>query len=306
MTSIRKLIKTSSTRRGSDIKYYIECENRITKETPNTSGWLEIEKTLNPTNRRELSHILKGIFERRRKVVAKVSDRGTLKKEYDLGLKLYRTSPGFIKYICYFSCNDDYRKYKEVDKVSSLCYGKGDTMNVLVLPYYELGSVRDYDWTGKTHILIQCMKQIILSYFQSFLATGFYHNDIHLANVLIKPTTKEFIEYSIDGVEYKEPTYNMSIVIIDFENSIIIEDKTNVNYVYMSIFQLMTDFMISMRFKHLYTSSIINVVDLAKKYSQNRVPAKKGIPNLFRLLDLIDFNEESKSGLTRTYDPNVF
>ncbi len=223
-----------------------------------------------------------------------------------MGLKLYRTSPGFIKYICHFSCNDDYRKYKEVDKVSSLCYGKGDTMNVLVLPYYELGSVRDYDWTDKTHILIQCMKQIILSYFQSFLATGFYHNDIHLANVLLKPTTKEFIEYSIDGVEYKEPTYNMSIVIIDFENSIIIEDKTNVNYVYMSIFQLMTDFMISMRFKHLYTSSIINVSDLAKKYSQNRVPAKKGIPNLFRLLDLIDFNEESKSGLNRTYDPNVF
>ena len=306
MTSIRKLIKTSSTRRGSDIKYYIECENRITNENHNTAGWLEIEKTLNPTNRRELSHILKGVFERRRKVVAKVSDRETLKKEYDLGLKLYRTSPGFIKYICHFSCNDDYRKYKEVDKGSSLCYGKGDTMNVLVLPYYELGSVRDYDWTGKTHILIQCMKQIILSYFQSFLATGFYHNDIHLANVLIKPTTKEFIEYSIDGVQYKEPTYNMTIAIIDFENSIIIEDKTNLSSLYLSVSQIISDFMLSMKFKHLHTTSVMNTLQLAQSYSMNTVPSKKGIPKLFRMLDSIDFNEESRSGLMRTYDPNVF
>jgi len=150
------------------------------------------------------------------------------------------------------------------------------------------------------------MKQIILSYFQSFLATGFYHNDSHLANVLLKPTTKEFIEYSIDGVEYKEPTYNMTIAIIDFENSIIIEDKTNLNDVYMSIVRLMNDFRFNMRFKNLYTTSVKNAIHLTESYSENKVPTKKGIPNLFRLLDLIDFNEENKTSLNRTYDPNVF
>jgi hypothetical protein len=49
---------------------------------------------------------------------------------------------------------------------------------------------------------------------------GFTHNDLHSNNIMYSPTTDEFLNYSLDGVDYRIPTYGYIIKIIDFERGI--------------------------------------------------------------------------------------
>jgi len=49
---------------------------------------------------------------------------------------------------------------------------------------------------------------------------GFVHNDLHSNNVMYNKTDKEYLYYSLAGVNYKIPTYGYLIKIIDFERGV--------------------------------------------------------------------------------------
>lgn len=82
--------------------------------------------------------------------------------------------------------------------------------------FYYLCSIIDKDSSHHLAWISQIM--FALAFAQETF--GFTHNDLHSNNIMYAPTTEEFIEYTLDGIFYKVPTYGYIIKIIDFERGI--------------------------------------------------------------------------------------
>lgn len=200
-------------------KYYIRCDNRITESSPNTNEWLTVEAKLKETNNRDLNKILLGELEKRKEVIIKISSNATLFKEYMIGFSVHGI-PGFMKFICFFKCEGDYKEYPKKN-TKALCDGVGSTMSVLIMPYYKLGSIRSYKWGEDTYEpLKSCLLQIICSLIQAYETKSIIHNDMHLDNVLIKKTKRSIIEYKVNDKPIPIITNGYIISIMDFEQSL--------------------------------------------------------------------------------------
>lgn len=139
---IQTLQRNSNSSINNSIKYVINCRE-ITKGTPTTESWLSVSNQLKATNFDDKNKLLEGfIFDnnRKNKIVVKISDSATLKKEYDIGNELLGIN-GFIKYHCFFRCNDEYRSYPKQNH-NYLCNGPGETMSCLVMPCYTSGNMK--------------------------------------------------------------------------------------------------------------------------------------------------------------------
>jgi serine/threonine protein kinase len=218
--SVTYLQKSTNSNNPNSGKYYISCQNKISHSTPTTAEWLDILNQLKPTNFKDKNKVLLGILQKRRNVVIKISDSDRIFHEYYIGEILQKYNiPGFIKYICKFNCNDDYTQYPQKSQ-TSLCYGPGDQMKVIIMPYYSYGNLKLYTWKPDNYnILKTCILHIILSLLQAYNIAHIIHNDIHLQNVLLAHTTKKSITYNIDDSTIELPTYGIKTIIMDFENS---------------------------------------------------------------------------------------
>jgi len=100
-------------------------------------------------------------------------------------------------------------------------------MKVLVLPFFEEGSMRSWNWTKKPIALLHaCLLQCISSLFQAYETKGILHSDTHLDNILLKKTTIGEVEYTLGGHKIHVPTEGYMIAIMDFEMSML-EVPTN-------------------------------------------------------------------------------
>ncbi len=226
--SVTYLQKSSNSNNHNSGKYLISCQEKIRPENPTTKEWLEIEKQLKPTNFKDKNKVLLGVLEKRKNVVIKISDSDRIFHEYYIGDVLKKHNiPGFIEYICHFKCADDYKKYPEPgSKSTSLCIGPGDDMKVIVMPYYSHGNLKLYKWKPENyHVLKTSILHVILSLLQAYESAHIIHNDIHLQNVLIAPTTKKTIIYTIEGQAVELPTYGLRTIIMDFENAFHIQSN---------------------------------------------------------------------------------
>jgi serine/threonine protein kinase len=217
--SVTYLQKSSNSNSPNSGKYLVSCQNRITSENPTTAEWLDIIKQLKPTNFKDTNKILLGVLEKRKNVVIKISNSERFFHEYYIGEILQKYNiPGFIKYICKFNCNDDYTLYPK--KSAHICSSPGDEMKVIVMPYYSYGNFKLYKWTPDKYITLKTAAlHIIASLLQAYDVAHIIHNDIHLQNVLLAPTAKKTIVYTIDGHTIELPTYGVRIIIMDFENA---------------------------------------------------------------------------------------
>lgn len=224
--SVTYLQKSSNSNNANSGKYLISCQEKITPENPTSKEWLEILKQLKPTNFKDKNKVLLGILEKRKNVVIKISDSDRIFYEYYIGDVLKKHNvPGFIEYICKFQCQDEYKKYPD-PTVTSLCTGPGDDMKVIVMPYYSHGNLKLYKWKPENyHVLKTSILHVVLSLLQAYETAHIIHNDIHLQNVLIAPTTKKSITYTIEGQAVELPTYGLRTIIMDFENAFHIQDN---------------------------------------------------------------------------------
>jgi serine/threonine protein kinase len=224
--SVTYLQKSSNSNNHNSGKYLITCQEKITSENPTTKDWLEILKQLKPTNFKDKNRVLLGVLEKRKNVVIKISDSDQIFHEYYIGdvLKKHNVS-GFIEYICQFQCQDEYKKYPDPTS-TSLCVGPGDDMKVIVMPYYSHGNLKLYKWKPENfHVLKTSILHVILSLLQAYETAHVIHNDIHLQNILIAPTTKKSIIYTIEGQQIELPTHGLRTIIMDFENAFYIPDN---------------------------------------------------------------------------------
>ena len=202
----------SRSRPNSTTKYIVAHQDHISTSSPTaTNEWPSIMGALKPPIQRETHRALEGILKEHSKVVIKltVQNNGILAdsvsqsiyKEYRITEEL-RGIPGFIRPYCYFECEDSYTK-------------------VLVLPFFEEGSMRSCNWTKKPFALLHaCLLQCIGSLFQAYDTKGILHSDTHLDNVLLKKTTIGEVEYTFGGHTIQVPTEGYMIAIMDFEISV--------------------------------------------------------------------------------------
>jgi hypothetical protein len=221
-------------------KFYISCKEKL-KETGNTNEWLHILSELKPTNFKDKNKVLLGILEKHRHVVVKIGPSETLRKEFNYGRMLYKRVPGYINFICFFECEDDYSLYPNNTK-PYLCENgtfSSDLMKILVMEYYPLGNFLHFPWNNLN--LKSCLKQIVLSYLQAFIQFRFIHNDSHLQNILLKRTKKEFIDYTINNTSFSVPSNGLKIVIMDMENSLSGNNLADFSFVYRYIARIFAD-----------------------------------------------------------------
>jgi hypothetical protein len=228
------LRKMRYSNRGGGTKYYMDCSKYVTKNDA-----LQIKSLIQ--NKHHIT-VLKAvanditILKKNKHIVIKIGPSNkTTQKEYEIGELLYSNKlSGFIKYNCIFTCYDNTDETIEINinkrnkpkLPSNICDAEKTEENkkdVLIMPYVKDGSVENYEWTEQNvSILKNLLLQAILSLTVAFQKIGFIHGDLHLGNLLFKPTTKTHLSYSIDGIPEKIhiETTGYKLVIMDFEKSI--------------------------------------------------------------------------------------
>ena len=199
-------------------KYYVEtCQSQI-NDTRTTQGWIELEQMLKKVARRDIDLQKSQLLiaqKQSQKIVVKLGNQ-KVKGEYDMGCKV-RNVKGFVKFICYFECEDDFYRYFEVE-TGYLCRDAGKSMSVLLMPYFEMGSLGGYSWSHENnHVLRSCIKHACCSLVTAFQEKRFVHGDFHPLNVLLKPSKESAITYG----DIEVPVHGIRPWIMDFENSYI-------------------------------------------------------------------------------------
>ncbi|MBC7409706.1 MAG: hypothetical protein H7339_15070 [Arcicella sp.] len=139
-----------------------------------------------------------------KKVVVKFEKGKAGFNDYIIAQTLFNAKiPNFIKYYCYFNCKEDPIVFDNLPKINvpgehhlNFCTGPGDEMGFIVMPFYRLGSVKNYTWTRQNFDQLKTvLKQVFLSLVTAFLESGFIHKDPHLDNILIRKTKKQNLSY---------------------------------------------------------------------------------------------------------------
>lgn len=198
------------------------------KDKPkNTSGWLVPKKILqvnsNNNNRRASGDILieSDLFIKKKTVVVKISkNKKLLNEDFEASKQLNSIkSPNYSKYLGLFSCKDDIKKYSKSKPLpEEFCKLNGETNFFLFMPYYKLGSLAVYVPKNIDEI-ISIINQFICASLFAYQKLGFLHNDLHIGNILLKPTSKETIKYNLNQGMKEIKTFGVEIIIFDFDRS---------------------------------------------------------------------------------------
>jgi serine/threonine protein kinase len=200
-------------------KYFLTtCQDEIHKRIT-TIDWIELVKAFKRVSMRDIdfqkSQVLIAKLNQTDDIVVKMGD-AHLDHEYEMGVRL-RKIKGFVKYYCFFTCNDNFRNYFTTE-TGPFCKGKESSttqeMQVILMPYFPLGSVKDYEWKHKNQF-ISCVKLSFLALYAAFIDGHIIHGDFHPMNIMLKETKQTTINY--DGITIR--LYGVRPWIMDYEAS---------------------------------------------------------------------------------------
>jgi len=212
MTSAERLYPlTSSPSKSHSYKYKLQCQEKLTKDSPSTKDWLQLTKRFehDSTNVK----IFAALLEKRKHVVVKVGLNTDLKREYDVGFRLST----LMSFHCHFNCLDTFNTIKSDGGLCGNSKENKDNISVLVMPFVQGGQLDAFKWTREnTPVYKSVLKHVICTLLYAFDSCSFYHNDMHFGNILLKKTKKTSIVYG----DWEQPVVNGYIpVIMDFERS---------------------------------------------------------------------------------------
>jgi hypothetical protein len=163
-------------------------------------------------------------------VIIKVGTTEQIQNEWSMFTKLHTNKiPGVLEVYCYFHCKQDFKLLR--DNMDSLCTDTGDKLNILVMGIAKLGNLTDFKW--KTNDALQsCIKQALLTVLQAYRTFGFFHEDCHGRNFLIKATTRKERIYTIAGERVVVPLFGYETFMMDHEGS---KDNMDVRKFYTDI-----------------------------------------------------------------------
>lgn len=278
---------------GSGVKIIIKC-NEITDEHPTTKDWLNSIEGLDLINSTKAikmpnKKILQGIINKKHKVVLKIANSSEdLEKEWEIYKELHNNKiPNLTKYFCYFKCADIIEKY--VNPSNSICNGKGETMQVLVMEYLPAQSFKNFDWTTvPIESLRSCILQAILFCLYSFEKLGFIHGDYHLDNLLICKTQKKQISYSNITVGL----HGLQIKCIDFELSKI--GSTDIKLYFRNIYTFINKLLSLSYF--IDGKPILNINDSLRKWIESDEKDPRKVLEFIPIVEKINFVKNVRFG----------
>jgi hypothetical protein len=213
--------------RASGSKFAVDCQDLISADSPTTAGWLDSVKGLQLIDQHKalgVGHkkILEAIFHRRRKVVVKIADAvEDLSTEWKAYAALHRANvarANIVSYLCYFRCADSLPRVLNATidpHNANLCQGVDDSMQVLVMEHVDGRSMKRFDWaTVPVEALRGCLYQVVRAMLDAHVACGFSHGDLHLDNVIVRPTTRTHLKYTCAASETVE-TCGMLVKLMD-------------------------------------------------------------------------------------------
>lgn len=286
--NIRKLQKQSFSSQKEIPKYYLSyCQDKINTQNPNTNGWINIVKTIKmPLENYDKSRILLAKLEQHKDIVVKIGDDDSIRREYEYAKKLYKIK-GFVKFICYFECNDDFLDYPNKSK-NYLCEGEGNKMKIIVMPYFPLGNIGSYEWKQENiHILRTCIKHAILTNISAFFS-GYLHGDFHPGNVLLKKTKQSYIDYGFDGINIE--TNGFRTWIMDYENTreVSMENTRDIMDFYFDIQKFFTLLQDHRFIRNIDKSTIIDILRITNNHMNSLMcPEKDFIISILHAIDKI-------------------
>lgn len=173
-----------------------ECQRNIDTDIDNGKAtWLQLHKVIENISGKGIASILGRI--QGTDVVVKAQEIDEANKEYAMQAKLVDL-PGFIQYHCLFTCNgikDYIQSFVTVNEQKMLCNAKGNSMGVIVMPYYKNGSLEDL-LKSKSLDKAKCIniwKAIIENYVGAYNAKGMTHGDFFTKNVVLDDDMHPFI-----------------------------------------------------------------------------------------------------------------
>ena len=197
------------------------------KKPQNTDGWL-VPKKLLKINNKSNGEMISGdvliesdLFIKKKTVVVKIStNEKLLTQDFESSKKLNGIKcSNFSKYLGLFSCKDNIKNYSKTYPLPEhFCKKEGDINYFLFMPYYKLGSLVQYEPENIDQI-ISIINQVICSNYIAFQKLGFLHNDLHLGNILIKPTSKTNLTYNFNEGSRNILSHGIEIIIFDFDRS---------------------------------------------------------------------------------------
>lgn len=213
--------KGGASRNPKSSKYFVStCQDRISKK-----DWIQVQHSLKPLQNYDKSMVLKGVLEKHTNVIVKLGDNNEIKHEYEMG-KLLSKVKGFVKFICFFQCNDDFLQYPK----TTLCQGDGSSMQVIVMPYFEMGPLSGAFNVVSTKIFTSCLKHAVMSIIDAFFIANIGHNDFHVGNVVLKKTSQRKIVYQPfpNKPPFEIETNGVRTWIMDFEKSAQVDNTSMV------------------------------------------------------------------------------
>ena len=170
-------------------------------------------------------------------------------------------------------------------------------MSCIVLPYYQDGSMADFDYRNTTNG-IDILKSLLKSVFicmQKAFEVGVLHNDTHPRNILIVKTQTEEL-YGIKLFGYKP-------VFMDFENALsITPDKMNIGFVYKDFDRLLSGLRFENKVQLVNASFIGHVLETL---GSKGVSFEEATPIIMKYIDDLTLNTIQTSR-SYVYDPSVF
>jgi hypothetical protein len=246
MSNASMMYSTSNSnhKNKNSIKYQIDCQKRITPETPETKEWIELTSKIDHSSSDYKIYI--GLLEKKIDIVAKIGN-SVLEREYMIGKELDSLKlPTFLKYYCMFHCLDhasepthatlpDYQisshlregnPKSDLDSIRSLdnntkfiCKEKGEKIHIIIMPYILEGRIDRWKWERENFdILKNVLKHAAVSLLYAAHTIGFLHNDTHLGNILIKRTRRKTVSYDEFG---SLETKGFIPVFMDYDKSVI-------------------------------------------------------------------------------------
>lgn len=197
-----RLEKTRYSRIGGSKKFVLACDQQMKDDT-----WLFIKGYLGSDRYNVLLGMIKGY----KQIIIKFGSVAEMQREYQHAKTLFdQKIPNFIKFLCYFACNDTIQSIKDRDftRYNYICRGMdaSQQIGVIAMPYYPLGNLGEYRWDRRNfHVLKNVYKQVVTALLYAYEQCGFVHGDMHSGNVILRASKKKTIEYgarqlSIDGL----------------------------------------------------------------------------------------------------------
>jgi hypothetical protein len=214
---VKKLVKQNAgfTRNPNSAKYFVStCKENVASQ----KDWIKVVKELKTAAPRDIdiqkSQLLESRIDQSMAII-KIGDNQEIENEYIIS-KQFSQIKGFVKFVCYFTCEDDFREFFEGTRKQVCKNANGSSMRVIIMPYFPLGSIATYVWTRENiHVLKSCLAIACCSLIHAYVNKQLIHADFHAANILMKATTLSTVTF--DDITIK--THGIRTWICDFEKS---------------------------------------------------------------------------------------